>query len=74
MKTINVTTKTKSYAIKIGTGALSQLGDLVKTVWQPSQVAVVTDTNVHPHYAQPVVTALKAAGFQVHVLTVPWVT
>lgn len=71
MKTINVTTKTKSYAIEIETGALSQLGDLVKDVWQPGQVAVVTDTNVHPHYAQSVVTALTAAGFQVHVLTVP---
>ncbi|MCW1909688.1 3-dehydroquinate synthase [Lactiplantibacillus paraplantarum] len=71
MTTIEVKTRIKQYQIKIVADGLQQLGSLVTAVWQPSQVAVVTDSNVGLHYAQLVTDELTAAGFKVLVLTIP---
>lgn len=71
MTTIEVKTRIKQYQIKIVADGLQQLGSLVTAVWQPSQVAVVTDSNVGVHYAQLVTDELTAAGFKVLVLTIP---
>lgn len=71
MPMINVTTPSKTYQVQIISGGLNQLGQLVTRVWQPRQVAVITDTNVGPHYADQVQKQLSMAGFTVHVLTVP---
>lgn len=71
MPEIEVKLATTQYQVHIAKGALKQLGQLVTNVWQPSKVAVVTDTNVGPHYADQVVAELKASGFQPVVLTIP---
>ncbi|GEO69850.1 3-dehydroquinate synthase [Levilactobacillus acidifarinae] len=71
MTTIPVTTAAKSYAVNIETGLLVRVGTELAKVWSPRQVAIVTDTNVGPLYAQQVRERLTAAGFRVTVLTVP---
>lgn len=71
MTTIQVTTAAKSYAVTIEAGLLARVGTALAQVWTPRQVAVITDTNVGPLYAQQVCDRLNAAGFRVTVLTVP---
>ena len=71
MTNIEVKTQIKPYQIKIMAGSLHHLGALVAEVWRPCQVAVVTDGNVAPHYAQLVTDELTVAGFKVLVITVP---
>lgn len=55
----------RGYAIRIGRGLLDELGPLLREVWDGSRVAVVTDSNVAPLYAERAEASLRQAGFMV---------
>ncbi|MGX7198869.1 3-dehydroquinate synthase [Enterococcus nangangensis] len=59
------------YQIIIQRGALKKVGAWVKSLWSQEKIALITDTNVAPLYANEVVANLKAAGFDVCLKVVP---
>ncbi|MFL2028656.1 3-dehydroquinate synthase [Loigolactobacillus zhaoyuanensis] len=61
----------KEYPIYIENGLLAQTGTLVKKQWpKVQQVALISDSNVTPLYAEKVRLQLVQAGFQVYLYTV----
>ncbi|MBQ7768443.1 MAG: 3-dehydroquinate synthase [Oscillospiraceae bacterium] len=65
MKTIHVTAS-KSYDVLIGAGLLNNLGQqLLSVLNKPCKVAIISDSNVWPHYGKAAETALMNAGFSV---------
>ncbi|EOT47653.1 3-dehydroquinate synthase [Enterococcus sulfureus ATCC 49903] len=68
---LTVQTKDHSYNIQIKRQSLSTIGDFLTEIWQPKQVAIITDTRVGELYAETVFTSLQNAGFTPTVLTVP---
>ena len=71
MKTLNVNTS-RPYEIKIGSGLLPHAGRLCRQALpRAKKLALVTDSNVLPLYAERVADSLKSSGFQVRCLTVP---
>lgn len=71
MKDLITVTTVPSYTVHLETGALAQLGTLVKPLSQAQQIVVVSDDNVMPLYGPTVVHALTQAGFAVRTFTVP---
>lgn len=72
MKTLTVALPGRDYDILIERGLLSRAGELCKAALpKASKLAVVTDTNVGPIYADKVKAALEEAGFAVQVTTLP---
>lgn len=72
MKRVFVPIEGKEYEILIERGLLDQAGKLCRTVLlRAKRVALVTDSNVGPLYAERVEKSLTAAGFTVKVLTIP---
>ncbi len=68
---ITVKHPTGQYAIVLGRGTLQSLGYMLRgRGWGP-QVAIVTDTNVAPLYAEQVKTVLDVAGFAAFVHAMP---
>lgn len=53
----------RGYDIRIGRGLLDELGPLLREIWGGSRVAVVTDSNVAPLYAERAEASLRKAGF-----------
>lgn len=65
MKTIHVTAS-KSYDVLIGASLLNNLGQqLLSVLNKPCKVAIISDSNVWPHYGKAAETALMNAGFSV---------
>ncbi|HRL52405.1 MAG TPA: iron-containing alcohol dehydrogenase, partial [Enterococcus aquimarinus] len=60
-----------SYDILIQKGALKELASWVTSLWQPQRIAIITDSNVAPLYAEAAQQQLIAAGFPTHLLVVP---
>ena len=72
MKTLTVALPGREYDIVIERGLLKRAGELCKaSLPKASKLAVVTDTNVGPLYADKVKAALEQAGFAVQVTTLP---
>ena len=72
MKTLTVALPGRDYNILIERGLLSRAGELCKTALpRARKLAVVTDTNVGPLYAEQVKASLESAGFAVQVTTLP---
>jgi 3-dehydroquinate synthase len=72
MEQVFVNLPGREYEILIQRGILDQVGKRMRTVLlRRGRVAVVTDSNVGPLYAQRVVDSLTAAGFQPKVFTIP---
>jgi len=65
VNTVSILLGERSYDVIIGTGLLSQLGSL------GGRCAVITDNNVEPLYAAPVLERLRAVGCEPLLLTVP---
>ncbi len=59
------------YNVVIGDDALDRTGELAGSVHKPGKVAVVTDSNVAPLYADRVLTSLTRAGFAPSLIVVP---
>ena len=72
MKTLTVALPGREYDILIERGLLARAGTLCKAALpRARKLAVVTDANVGPLYAQQVKTSLEQAGFAVQVTTLP---
>jgi 3-dehydroquinate synthase len=61
----------RSYDIKIGSGLLATLGQECARLKLEKRCAIISDTNVSPHYAARACQSLTEAGFAPIVVTVP---
>lgn len=61
----------QKYNIHIEEGALEQAGSWLQTIWKPQKVAVITDTNVAPLYAEKIMFQLRQADFEPVLSIVP---
>jgi len=68
---VPVDTQPDPYSIYIGGGLLTTLGSKLNEVVKSKRVAVVTDDNVGPLYADAALASLRGAGFEPVLLTVP---
>ena len=71
MRIVHVPLKTRSYAIKIGSGLLARLGRECALLKLGSRCAIITDTNVGRKFAKPVYESLVKAGFEPALITLP---
>lgn len=62
MYTVHLETSTP-YDILIASGLISEAGTLIGNVYSPCKAVVITDSNVHPLYADTVIKSLSKAGF-----------
>lgn len=70
MGQLRVEAKNGSYDLLSGGGLLDRAGEFL-TPWSGRKVAVVTDENVAPLYAERVKQSLQASGIEVHVVVLP---
>lgn len=61
----------RSYTVQVGRGLLKTIGAESAKKLQGTKVAVITDSNVGPLYAETVLASLTAAGKQPTLITVP---
>ena len=66
MKAVRVETG-RPYDILIERGLIKKCGEIIKGITKAVRIAVITDSNVSPIYAETVKTSLKEAGFAVTV-------
>ena len=59
-----------SCSVLIGSDLLGSVGDQIKERLSPARCAIISDTNVAPHFADPVVKSLNAAGFETKLITI----
>lgn len=72
MKTLTVALPGREYNIIIEKGLLARAGDLCKEALpRARKLALVTDTNVAPLYAEQVKVSLECVGFSVQVTVLP---
>lgn len=72
MKELTVSLPERSYPIMIERGLLARSGELCRQALpRAKKLAVVTDSNVAPLYAEQVLTALAGAGFEPKLFPVP---
>ena len=71
MKTIQVSTRDGGYNVEIGPGLIDKAGEHFKAAKLRGRVALLSDENVAPLYAERVTVSLKAASYDVTLLTVP---
>jgi len=71
VRTVNVLLGHRSYEIRIESGSLATLGQECARLGLEKRCAVISDTNVAPHYAPVARKALDEAGFEALPVTVP---
>ncbi len=71
MNILRVNIPDREYEILIENGLLDKCGEHILNVHKPSKVAVITDSNVGPLYAQRVISSLKSCGFDPFLVTLP---
>jgi 3-dehydroquinate synthase len=71
VRTIDVSLGSRSYQIKIGTGLLGRLGAECAALGLGRRCVIISDLNVAPRYGTTARQALRRAGFQCALLTVP---
>jgi 3-dehydroquinate synthase len=69
--TVPVRFSAAPYNVVIGDGAIDRTGELALVVHAAGKVAVVTDSNVAPLYADRVLASLTHAGFTPNLIVVP---
>ena len=67
MKINNINLGEYSYKIYTGQNVLSEVGNLIKTVFNTCKIAVVTDETVNELYGEAVKTSLENAGFKAQI-------
>lgn len=70
-RVVQVGAASRAYPVYIASHALDQLGERLRGVAKAERVAVITDDNVGPLYAEPVLECLREAKFEAKLLTVP---
>ncbi len=69
--TVHVNLGSRSYDVEVGPGLLDRLGAVAVAKFPGrARVAVITDSNVGPLYADRALASLRAAGLQPHLITV----
>ena len=68
---IPVALQDSPYEILIGEALLERAGELAAKVGAPCRSAIISDDQVAPLYGERLLTVLKAAGFDAHLLIVP---
>ncbi len=63
MPTVSLSLDKRSYHIYVENGALDLVGNYARRTGLKDKIAVITDTNVAPLYAERVLSSLKDAGF-----------
>ena len=63
MPTISLALGERSYDIHVENGALDRVGEFAYRAGLDGKIAIVTDTNVAPLYAERVRKSLESAGF-----------
>jgi 3-dehydroquinate synthase len=71
MQLVQVSLGNRSYVIQVGSGLLAQLGAECAKLKLGRRCALITDSNVGPHYAKTTLKALADAGFEPVLITVP---
>jgi 3-dehydroquinate synthase len=71
MRTVFVQLGSRSYAIKIGGGLLTRLGNECARLKLGTRCAIVTDTNAGRNFAKTVYDSLAKTGFEPSLITVP---
>lgn len=66
---VTVETQPRPYPVIIAPGGLARLGGLLRESVRANPVAVLTDENVAPLYAEAVISSLKGSGFEPSLLT-----
>ena len=59
----------RPYTVHIGTFLLERVGDIARSVCEGGRALVVTDSNVGPLYAHPVMESLEKSGFTTRLAT-----
>lgn len=70
MKKLRVNIPEREYDIYIAGGLIENSGELIQEVYAGQKVAIVTDSNVGPLYAEKLTDSLNGAGFETKVITV----
>jgi len=70
-RVVRVEVRPRPYVVAIGPGQLATLGPRLAELVKSRRVAVVTDTNVGPLYADQATASLHNAGLEPTLLTVP---
>ncbi len=71
MKQLEVQTTAQNYKIEIESGLLDKAGERIAKVANPGRVAIVTDSNVAPLYADRIRKSIEKVGWETTVITVP---
>jgi len=68
---LHVALESRSYPIHVGSGLLSGIGQALRDIKFPHQVALVSNPLVADFYAAPVISSLQQAGFDPRLILVP---
>ena len=71
MQRVRVELGDRSYEILIGRDLLSEIGPRCKKLNLGRRCAIITDSNVAPHYGRRTQQFLEASGFEVTLITIP---
>lgn len=71
MDVLHVALESRSYPIHVGSGLLSGIGQALRDIKFPHQVALVSNPLVADFYAAPVISSLQQAGFDPRLILVP---
>lgn len=71
MPTVSLALAHASYDVHVENGILDRCGELMTRAGISGRIAVITDTNVGPHYEERVMKSLTDAGFEAFCLTIP---
>lgn len=63
--------KHPGYDVRVRSGSLTDLAELLRERGLNGPIAVVTDENVAPLYLQPVIDSLANSGYTAHSITIP---
>ncbi|MEO1769864.1 3-dehydroquinate synthase [Enterococcus sp. 665A] len=63
---LKVELPSKTYEILVEKDALKRIGSWTADIWSSRKIALISDTNVFPHYGQTVVQYLEIQGFDVY--------
>ncbi|MGC6459896.1 MAG: 3-dehydroquinate synthase [Akkermansiaceae bacterium] len=64
MNTVQVSLGSRSYEILVAPGILAEAGQHIKAAGLSGKAAIITDSNVAPHYLDQMVSSLSNAGYE----------
>ena len=71
IKTVRVSLGERSYDIHVGRGLIARAGEFAKPLMKQPRAVVITDENVAPHYLEPLLASLAAAGIRTDSIILP---